>query len=379
MHNQQKSAQDLLNALGGPEKDNDGGNNVNQGVDDQESGDNPESSSGSGSGAAESDEESSSGEDDTGDSSGQTPQSQQSLPQQSLPTSFFDWGSFQDYQLTEKRDIIKERLLGILAIYETLKAEVGVMGNSAKVEGFLSVARYLLHSEDLLAFFRCSNPSILLPTGISENENLENHFSTLFDTAIFSGFDLHMTVVMYSGDRQYGSITLFKLGSPQNDLLPDRIRPKAAMRDVPKILLIKISSSVKYCSKAKLQMPQRQIWKATKQTIRQGLFARRILMPSLVANGPGVGNFLKQYISMPPATIVQSFQATVPQLIAMLHHKTQLLENIKSSEVRNELGDSRHVKIVQPPVRGSGGGINTRIIVLSTVDAPWVEEALSWT
>jgi hypothetical protein len=75
----------------------------------------------------------------------------------------------------------------------------------------------------------------------------------------------------------------------------------------------------------------------------------------------------------------RSFNATVPQMIAMLHHKTALIENIESTPVYLEPnGDGRSVRMAQGPDMVGHGNDKPHIIVLAPARGSWIEEKLSW-
>jgi len=152
------------------------------------------------------------------------------------------------------------------------------------------------------------------------------------------------------------------------------------MAEVPKILLRKIGEGVKGSSKTTLSMPEHEIWKATEQ--RRIEWKAPVSKPGFKRHNndhaaPGIGDDLKIALSMDQP--LHSFHATVPQMVTMLHHKTQLIENIESTAVGPEPNsDLRSVRMVRGPSMIGYKSSNPQIIVLAPARGSWVEEKLSW-
>lgn len=75
------------------------------------------------------------------------------------------------------------------------------------------------------------------------------------------------------------------------------------------------------------------------------------------------------------------FVATIPQMVTMLHHKTDIIEKIESTPVHvKEEVDEPWVQMELGP-RANGHEYNTRrvqIIVLAPAMGKWVDELFMW-
>jgi hypothetical protein len=206
---------------------------------------------------------------------------------------------------------------------------------------------------------------------------LENLDINLFDTSKFSGFDYRLTSVTYN-DGKYGTITLFMVTLEGGRL--SKIRPLAAMGGVPKIVVQKFGDGIKGSSKTTLSMPNDDIWEATTQW-RSGPRRERLLGAHFTPHtrehsGFGIEEILKTTLSI-DNSFFDSFNATVPQMIAMLHHKTGLIENIESTPVKPS-ADWCGVELVKGPDMIGHMNDNPRIIVWAPKKGSWVEEKVSW-
>lgn len=155
------------------------------------------------------------------------------------------------------------------------------------------------------------------------------------------------------------------------------------MRGVPKIVVQKIGEGIKGWRKTTLSMPQDEIWEATKQW-KIGPRKPQVSRPDFTQHdgGPGeseIEEALRTALSMDDDMSFHSFNATVPQMVAMLHHKAALMENIESTPVYSEPnGDWRGVRMVQGPDMFGHEYNKPRIIVLAPARGSWAEEKLSW-
>lgn len=305
------------------------------------------------------------------------------LQTQNSVEKFFDWSTLQTRLLPAKEDILEKRYLALLAMYDMVKVNVSAQGVSIGLEGVASIIRNFLHKDDYLAFFRSVERKICLPIDPAEEisqERLENLDLTLFDTSKFSGFDTRLTSVAYN-DGKYGTITLFRVTREQGRL--SKIRPEAAMRGVPKIVVQKIGEGIKGWRKTTLSMPQDEIWEATRQW-KIGPLKPQVSRPDFTQHDGGTGESgieeaLRTALSMDDDMSFHSFNATVPQMVAMLHHKAALMENIESTPVYSEAnGDWRGVRMVQGPDMFGHECSKPRIIVLAPAKGDWVEEKISW-
>lgn len=305
------------------------------------------------------------------------------LQTQTSAEKFFDWSTLQTRLLPAKEDILEKKHLALLAMYDMVKVNVGAQGVSIGLEGVASIIRNFLHKDDYLAFFRSVERKICLPIDPAEeisHQRLENLDLTLFDTSKFNGFDTRLTSVAYN-DGKYGTITLFRV--TREHRRPSKIRPEAAMRGVPKIVVQKIGEGIKGWRKTTLSMPQDEIWEATKQW-KIGPRKPQVSRPDFTQHdgGPGesgIEEALRTALSMDDDMPFHSFNATVPQMVAMLHHKAALMENIESTPVYSEPdGDWRGVRMVQGPDMFGHEYNKPRIIVLAPARGSWAEDKLSW-
>lgn len=71
--------------------------------------------------------------------------------------------------------------------------------------------------------------------------------------------------------------------------------------------------------------------------------------------------------------------ATIPQMVAMLHHKTDIIQNIKSTSVHDkEMRAQPWVQMEAGPKTSGHENDNPRIIVLAPAKGRWVEKRFFW-
>jgi hypothetical protein len=298
--------------------------------------------------------------------------------------NFFDWASLQSHLLDPTNDIMENRYLAILALYEAVKVNVSAQGVS--IEGIARLVRHYLHKNDFLAFFRSVPRPILIPLDDPDvdQQQLKRLENNLFDISKFNGFDKRLTSVTYSYGR-YGTITLFEL-TREADGRPKMIRPLAAMKGVPKIVVEKIGEGIRGATKTMLTMPHHEIWRATGQKKIGRLQA--VLKPGLALFNPHdgatpIGLILQSALSIDDVDeLPRAVVATVPQMVAMLHHKTDVIENIKSTPVYDtpEEGGLRWGRMEGGPDMNGHAHNDSRvfIIVLAPARGRWVEEKFAW-
>lgn len=301
--------------------------------------------------------------------------------------NFFDWGSLRAHQLIATEDIMQTKYLTTLALYETVKFNVSMKGNGIGLEGLVKLIRHWFHKDDFLTYFRSVEREILLPADYSEEENYQQRLKSLdtnlFDLSKFSGFDTRLTSVTY-GSSKYGTITLFELTDAAKGV-PTKVRPLAAMRQVPKIIMEKMGQGVNGSIKTTLTMPNHKIWDATEQK-EIGRLNSPFLKPHFSDCGfhasLSIGDNLKIALSMDYEDAPWSkFAATIPQMVAMLHHKTDIIQNIKSTSVHTcieERGEQPWVQMEAGPTTSGHENNNPRIIVLAPARGHWVEKRFFW-
>ncbi|CEJ56729.1 hypothetical protein PMG11_02927 [Penicillium brasilianum] len=305
------------------------------------------------------------------------------------PEKFFDWATYKDHQLDAKQDILENKHLVTLALYESVKVNVEAGGFNIGLEGFAKLIRNWLHKEDLLAFYRSLPRIILLPLGDGDGhvdrQRLEKLDIELFDSSKFNGSDRRLTSITY-GDSKYGTITVFEL-TKGDDGTPKTIRPKAAMREVPKIILKKMAEGIKGGSKTMLTMPHHKIWEVTEQ-IKIKMRKLPVLKPDLRTidnhnRDDSIGDALKDALSIDDETRSSRVITTVPQMIAMLHHKTELIENIESTHVTTPVIEGENLPWVRmvdaPDLNGyAHNGAGFYVIVMGPANGKWMEAKLEW-
>ncbi|UKZ70460.1 uncharacterized protein TrAtP1_011441 [Trichoderma atroviride] len=302
--------------------------------------------------------------------------------------NFFDWSSLRAHQLVATEDIMQKKYLTTLALYETVKFNISMKGNGIGLDGLARLIRHWFHKDDFLAYFRSVEREILLPADYSEEEEncqqrLKSLDTNLFDLSKFSGFDTRLTSATY-GNSRYGTITLFELTDAIKGA-PTMIRPLAAMRQVPKIIMERMGQGINGSIRTTLTMPNHQIWDATEQK-EIGRLNPPILKPKLSSCGSDVslsiGDDLKIALSMDYEDApLSKIAATIPQMVAMLHHKTDIIQNIKSTPVHictEETAEQSWVQMEAGPTTNGHENNNPRIIVLAPAKGQWVEKRYFW-
>jgi hypothetical protein len=272
-----------------------------------------------------------------------------------------------------------------MAVWQNVELGVQVLGNGGTVKGFLAALYQAFHRRDVLALFRTTNRTIFVPADLP---NVSPHILDdlergLFDTSKFRGYDERLTALTYNdGKGGNGSITLFELDT-WNGGRPKSLQPIAAMDNVFKSVLRKISSEARDSRRTTLSRPKINIWEATKQqtNVQQPKLVSKPDLTRSPAGGGGltIGNALKTALSIDRNDLVDRFYATVPQMIAILHHKTSILRVVRSSEIiADESQGLRGVALENFPPGSGHDGSNPLIIVLSPTVGEWVKEKLSW-
>ncbi|KAH7159321.1 hypothetical protein DER46DRAFT_611516 [Fusarium sp. MPI-SDFR-AT-0072] len=194
-----------------------------------------------------------------------------------------------------------------------------------------------------------------------------------------------MTVLTYN-DGNYGSISLFQLWRE-----PDRIRPVAAMDYVPKFVLKTIYSCTDKKSKLELRFRNGAMdWNKRYLSKNDGPFLCPVPNKNRNRNVrcPAIGTTLKSALKQDPlCTAWESFLATIPQMVAALHLRTSLLQNIESTQVQKLVYRDQDIKpmpergvtLLRGPSASGHHGHNVRIAVLSPKVGEWAKEKLAWT
>ena len=303
---------------------------------------------------------------------------------QGVSENFFDWEQLQPFKVPETVDIMEQRYQSLLALWKQVKISLGVLGTSLGVEGIPGLIQHTLHKNDFLAFYRSTTREILLPfdagTELS-GQRLKKFDTSLFDSAKFNGSDCRLTSVTYNNGK-YGTITAFQI-TTETCGRPINIRPEAAMTEVPKIILRKFYKEA-HGSITEILKAQGNIWEVTEQKWKEKIGKSTVRLTSSpdvqqhegAQGDPTVGEALKLTISIGESSL-KSFNATIPQMIAMLHQKTEMIEEIVSNPV--DVDQPRnHIVIVRGPTLTGHSVSNPCIVVFAPAKGVWVQQKLSW-
>ncbi|KAK3389564.1 hypothetical protein B0H63DRAFT_445747 [Podospora didyma] len=206
-----------------------------------------------------------------------TPQSKRSpLPSplsRSLPeeTAFFSWNEYHPSILSQRRPLTKAPHEEFIDAF----AGIDIHHGPTHAKGLGRLAKPLVHKYRKLPVAELAiagDRTLLLPTSdqtpqITNPRALERLESELFDTAKYIGSSTrYITVLTWAADSHWGTITLFEVDLPARASTPitptfarrmapqapgaglaARIRPVAAMEDVPKSVLVnmRIDQSVR--------------------------------------------------------------------------------------------------------------------------------------
>jgi hypothetical protein len=315
-------------------------------------------------------------------------------PSQELP--FMQWTRFREHPLASTSDFVEAYHEAILATYENLNVEISVGSNIASVSlsGFVRKIRDWLHRRDLLAIWRSTPRTVLLPEEYGpnvDNRRLDALDKELFDTAKFAQFDTRLTTLTY-GDGPYGSITLFRTES-SNTRAPHGaqiVRPIAAMEHVPKAILVKMNDNVLPSSKTALRVKKQKVeWLSCEEKDRP-VYA--MLENNGEKIGQGYGHGLMKSLSIDPSgKSADGILATIQQMLALWHIKSSILCNVKSTNVRIIRDPAaigyvtfapgqvwRGVRILKGPDQMGHETGNPRVVVLHPLSGGWLNEKLFW-
>lgn len=177
-------------------------------------------------------------------------------------TGFFNWAEFREEVLPKKRTAMRSNHDEVIDAFSELEA--------GPVKGLGRLAKPLInkyHTSAYLSEFQASGERVILrpcppedaepTTPTTTRSELERLECELFDVSKYLGNTNYLTVLTWASDSHWGTITLFEVdvsetdravdwtktsgrrrkGAPQEGL---KIRPIAAMKDVPKAILVNI-------------------------------------------------------------------------------------------------------------------------------------------
>ncbi|KAK0724380.1 hypothetical protein B0H67DRAFT_680003 [Lasiosphaeris hirsuta] len=290
--------------------------------------------------------------------------------------NFLDWVTFTETTLPPRPNLKKSRRSKIFAPLGKLKlglpGEVEVEG----LDGLVEVAHNIFRS-DIHMDFLDSERELLLPAGGTElsRKEMERLEVELFSVAKYAADSdsNYLTAMAWAEDGDYGAITLYEVLDKGGNAVG--IRPVAAMREVPKQILVdmrkheKIKKVVFVDGDADEDVTIFK-WKANPS---QGPTYAKL---GAGDEDEGEGRYGGRLAD------ADGIHATIPQFVALLHANRAILEEVKSTHViplETEAGVVPHVKMHQPPRDNAHKGDNIHVAVLIPGDASWADEQIYWT
>ncbi|KAK4180603.1 hypothetical protein QBC36DRAFT_319680 [Triangularia setosa] len=320
---------------------------------------------------------------------------------------------------------------------------VSGLGFKGPVKGLGKLSRPVLNkyyrTEQALAEFMTKEDRVLLrplsspEVGQRELERLETE---LFDTSKYMGNTSYMTILTWSDDSPWGTITLFQVDAlptsvsqeeggglqsrrrrPINLHLDSRprfstqIRPVAAMEHIPHQVLINMRMDTAVRKLVLVHEPVRQRFRwLAKGEMGHPSYASlyRPDFPAPIPARKSVDEHLDDdevailghrpyrrrsrlspndaYLDQEENT-AEGIVATIPQFLALLHSTQSIVEVISSSTLSNServettSGEAfRQCALKQPPQGKRHTGRDVHVVVLLPVTrSSWVEERLFWT
>lgn len=298
--------------------------------------------------------------------------------------NFFEWTKFRVRPLAVRENFVQKHHEAILATYKDMNINVEAYGFSFGLNNFLFKVRDWCHRRDLLALWRSSSGrEILVPEAASASEipkgtTIDDLERQLFDVGKFyDGSGRHLTALTY-GDGDYGTVTLFRVDTFEtlpHLVVPRRLRPVAAMDRVPKAIVKKIVGQVKSSEKTTLRMRKGALWWGPRNARAPAVKRLR----SRSGRDHGVRGGLRHALAqIPNVDDSDAVAATVPQILAWLHFRSGVLQEVESGPVR--VGKRRRVQVSwrEGPREVRHDASNVKIVVLSPADSKWSKERIVW-
>jgi hypothetical protein len=304
-------------------------------------------------------------------------------------TGFLDWAAFDEATLRLRKNARRSRLDRILSPLKSVGA--GLPGN-VSVEGLggiIESAHGIFHSVRRLDFMESERTIYLFPRHEAQlgkplpQRELERYENELFDLTKYDGACDYLTVAAWTEETLSGSVTLYEvLFGDEGETVG--IRPVAAMRDVPRPVLVRMRVDERIKRKVVLTVvgeeDQSFEWKANPSRgpryVRLGHAERspsRLRSPTRSrSRHPG-----------PHLAAADGVCATIPQFLALLHSRRLILEHVRSTPITSIQTEDGSVKpaveLTQPPRSSPHEGDGVHVAVLIPDDAPWAEEEIIWT
>jgi hypothetical protein len=302
---------------------------------------------------------------------------------------FLDWAAFDEATLRPRKNARRSRLDRILSPLRSVGA--GLPGN-VSVEGLggiIESAHGIFHSVRRFDFMESERTIYLFPKHELQpgkplpQRELERYENELFDLTKYDGACDYLTVAAWTEEALSGSVTLYEvLFGDEGEMVG--IRPVAAMRDVPRPVLVRMRVDERIKRKAVLtvvgQEDQSFEWKANPS------LGPRYVTLGCAARSPSHLRSSSRSHSRhrgPRLAAADGVCATIPQFLALLHSRRLTLEHVKSTPLTPIRTEDGHVKpvvhVTQSPRSSPHEGDGVHVAVLIPDDAPWAEEEIVWT
>ncbi|CAP61047.1 uncharacterized protein PODANS_3_180 [Podospora anserina S mat+] len=338
--------------------------------------------------------------------------------------------------------ILTRRSSSLQSEREQVLDAVSSLGLKGPVKGLGKLSRPVLNkyyrTEQALAEFLIKQDRVLLrplpspETGQRELERLE---TDLFDTSKYMGSTNYMTVLTWSDDNPWGTITLFQVETPlmgsvsqggylesQRRKPPNlhvhvrepfatKIKPVAAMEHIPQQVLVnmRMDTAIRKLVLVHEQNSQRFRWMAKgemghpsyatlyRPDMTVPIAVQRSLYEHLDADEAAIlGHHSQRRPScLSPQAAYQDRQevtadgivATIPQFLALLHSTQSIVEVASSPKLSDEervettSGERFRRCSMKQPLQGkrhTGRDVHV-VVLLPASRSAWVEEKLFWT
>ncbi|KAL2256637.1 hypothetical protein VTK26DRAFT_1366 [Humicola hyalothermophila] len=332
------------------------------------------------------------------------------------PTSkpaFLDWSLFDAATLPPRANPKRSRLSSILSPLNALRADLPGNVTVEGLGGIIESAHSLFHSAQRLDFMESERTILIFQPGTPKSpakalarRELERYENELFDVSKYAagaGACEYLTALAWTDEGLSGSIALYEAVSDEEGETAG-IRPVAAMRDVPTPVLVKMRTNERVGRKLVFAPVDhdgdgfRPRWRANPSPgpsyvrLEGNRWNAGIGNPRGAAasplRSPRRSQSRRRSRSRHPAAgrlaDADGVSATIPQLVALLHARRAVLEEVRSScvaTVRTEDGEVRPAVALfeaprSNPHDGDGG---VHVAVLIPEDAPWADEEIVWT
>ncbi|KAK0736261.1 hypothetical protein B0T21DRAFT_366593 [Apiosordaria backusii] len=347
---------------------------------------------------------------------------------------FMSWKEFAPATLPRRSSSLQSQR-------EQVLDAVSGLGFKGPVKGLGKLSRPVLNkyyrTEQALAEFMTKADRVLLrPLSAPEagQRELERLETELFDTSKYMGNTNYMTVLTWSDDSPWGTITLFQVNATSSSVNQEgglqsrrrrptnlrlnsqppfatKIRPVAAMEHIPHQVLLNMRTDTAIRKLVLVHEPDRQRFRwLAKGEMGHPSYAS-LYRPGMPLPLP-VRKSLNERLEDDEAAILghrpyrrrsrlspsdacpnpgeitaDGIVATIPQFVALLHSTQSIVEVISSSAststemVETASGELyRQCSLKQPPQGKRHTGRDVQVVVLlPSTHSAWVEEKLFWT